>query len=101
MLITYQCCRYLCKLKNNVRNKTRVEGSICNAYIVEESSFCSYHFKDHVNTRHKNVLRNYEGGGDSIGEFGDNLSIFKHPGGIFGRVSDRRRVQSSSMLFFA
>ncbi|XP_057779596.1 uncharacterized protein LOC130998182 [Salvia miltiorrhiza] len=31
--------RYLRKLKNNVRNKARVEGSICNAYIVEEALF--------------------------------------------------------------
>ncbi|XP_057990582.1 uncharacterized protein LOC131172963 [Hevea brasiliensis] len=34
--------RYLRKLKNNVKNKAKVEGSICNAYLVEEaSSFCA------------------------------------------------------------
>ncbi|XP_042459089.1 uncharacterized protein LOC122042829 [Zingiber officinale] len=45
---------------NNVHNKARVEGSICNAYLVEEaSSFCSYYFADNVKTRHRKVPRNY------------------------------------------
>jgi hypothetical protein len=45
-------CRYLRKLKNNVKNKAKVEGSICNAYLVEEgSSFCAHYFEPHVNTR--------------------------------------------------
>lgn len=44
--------RYLCKLKKNVRNKARVEGSIVNAYLVEEASnFCLYYFEGHVITR--------------------------------------------------
>ena len=30
-------------------NKAKVEGSICNAYLVEEAtSFCSYYFEDYV-----------------------------------------------------
>ena len=49
-------------MKLNVRNKAKVEGSICNAYLVEEaSSFCSYYFEDHVNTKHRNVPRNDDG----------------------------------------
>ncbi|KAK9160671.1 hypothetical protein Syun_007012 [Stephania yunnanensis] len=34
--------RYLKHLKNNVQNKAKVEGSMCNAYLVKEvTSFCS------------------------------------------------------------
>ena len=37
--------RYLQKLKNNVRNKVKVEGSICNAYLVEEAlAFCEHYY---------------------------------------------------------
>jgi len=32
-----------------IKNKTRVEGSICEAYLVQETShFCSYYFESHV-----------------------------------------------------
>ncbi|KAJ8773690.1 hypothetical protein K2173_006340 [Erythroxylum novogranatense] len=48
--------RYLHHLKRNVKNKARVEGSICNAYLVEEAStFCGYYFEPHVNTRARKV----------------------------------------------
>ncbi|XP_021602598.1 uncharacterized protein LOC110607753 [Manihot esculenta] len=48
--------RYLRKLNNNVKNKTRVEGSICNAYLVEEASaFFAHYFEAHVITRHQKV----------------------------------------------
>ena len=37
--------RYLRKLKNNLRNKAKVEGSICNAYLVEKAlAFCEHYF---------------------------------------------------------
>ncbi|XP_021631792.1 uncharacterized protein LOC110629188 [Manihot esculenta] len=42
--------RYLRKLKNNVKNKARVEGSICNA--------SAHYFEAHVMTRHRKVPRN-------------------------------------------
>ena len=42
-----------------MKNKARVEGSICNAYLVEATSlFCSYYFEEHVHTRNKGVPRN-------------------------------------------
>lgn len=82
--------RYLSKLKNNVRNKTRVEGSICNAYLVEEASlFCFYYFEDHVTIRHINVPHNYDGRGDVRDDHPDNLSIFKHVGRPLEKVSRR------------
>lgn len=74
-----------------MRNKARVEGSICNAYLVEEAStFCSYYFEGHVRTKHKNVPRNYNVGGDIRHEdFPDMLSIFKQGGRPFGKMSKR------------
>ncbi|XP_075079387.1 uncharacterized protein LOC107773825 isoform X1 [Nicotiana tabacum] len=72
--------RNLQKLKNNVRNKAQVEGSICNAYLVEEaSSFCSHYFEPHVYTRHRKVPRNDDGGTRERDERDGNLSIFTYP----------------------
>ena len=77
-------------MKLNVRNKAKVEGLICNAYLVEEaSSFCSYYFEDHVNTKHRNVPRNDDGRVLVEDEYEDKLSIFKHPGRAFGRAKKR------------
>ncbi|KAJ8771158.1 hypothetical protein K2173_023483 [Erythroxylum novogranatense] len=43
--------------KKNVKNKARVEGSICNAYLVEEAStFCGHYFEPHVRTRARQAL---------------------------------------------
>ncbi|XP_038680928.1 uncharacterized protein LOC119981859 [Tripterygium wilfordii] len=48
--------RFLHSLKKKVKNKARVEGSICEAYIVEEtSSFASYYFEPHVSSRRTRV----------------------------------------------
>ena len=55
--------RYLRKLKSNVRNKAKVEGSICNAHLVKETSaFCAHYFEPQVYTRHQKVPRNYDYG---------------------------------------
>nr|GLL19544.1 uncharacterized protein LOC109149905 [Ipomoea trifida] len=79
--------RYLRKLKNNVKNKAKVEGSISNAYLVEEaSSFCSYYFEDHVSTKHKNVPRNADGSEYIVDEHEETLSIFKYSGRAFGKA---------------
>ena len=59
---------YLKRLKNNVKNKAWVEGSICNVYLVEEiSTFCSYYFEDHVSTKIGNEPHNC--GGESSSSF--------------------------------
>ena len=43
-------------MKQKIGNKARVEGSICNAYLLEEiSNFCSLYFEDHVDTKAKNL----------------------------------------------
>lgn len=44
--------RFLYHLKKKVGNKARVEGSICNAYLMEEiSNFCSLYFENDVDTK--------------------------------------------------
>jgi hypothetical protein len=48
-------------LKVKVKNKTRVEGSICTAYLIEEAStFFSYNFNSHFQTRYTHIARNEE-----------------------------------------
>lgn len=78
-------------MKNNVRNKAKVEGSICNAYLVEEaSSFCAHYFEPTVYTRHRKVPRNTDGGGFDLEEHPEMISIFKRFGRSFGKGKLRR-----------
>ncbi|KAJ8761275.1 hypothetical protein K2173_001331 [Erythroxylum novogranatense] len=80
--------RYLHHLKKNVKNKARVEGSICNAYLVEEAStFCGHYFEPHVNTRARKVPRNDDGGRTSHAD--GTLSIFSYAGRTYGRATRR------------
>ena len=74
-------------LKRKVRNKERVEGSICEAYILEEiSNFTSMYFDPTIQTRRTQVPRNDDGGENNIHE---QLSIFKHPCRSIGRSRNR------------
>ncbi|XP_037492211.1 uncharacterized protein LOC119369647 [Jatropha curcas] len=76
--------RHLHILKKNVHNKAKVEGSICNAYLVEESSTfvpTTLHpmFTLSINKSHEMMTeeigwKNLEG----------NLSIFTYPGRKIG-----------------
>ncbi|KAK9133608.1 hypothetical protein Scep_013136 [Stephania cephalantha] len=82
--------RYLKHLKNNVKNKARVEGSICNAHLVEEvPAFFSYYFEKHVSTLHNRPPRNYDSGVGPTENFNGNFSIFIHPGQAYGRSKKR------------
>ena len=74
-----------------MRNKAKVEGSICNAYLVEEtSSFCAHYFEPYVNTRHRRVLGNLiVVDRDETQEHEGMLSIFKHGGRAFGKEKFR------------
>jgi hypothetical protein len=68
----------LFNLKKNIKNKTQVEASICEAYIVEEiSAFISYYFEPHLRTRINRVPRRDDGG--EVPSNG-NLSIFSNLG---------------------
>ena len=78
-------------MKNNVRNKAKVEGSICNAYLVEEaSSFCAHYFQPCVYTRHRKAPRNSGGCGFGLEEDPEMLSIFKCVGRSLGKSKFRR-----------
>lgn len=71
-----------------MNNKAKVEGSICNAYLVEEAStFCSYYFEPHVYTSLRKVARNDDGG--DLEHIPGNLSIFEHPGRPYGKEKSR------------
>jgi hypothetical protein len=71
-----------------VKNKARVEGSICNAYLVEESStFFSYYFGPDVETRHTNVHRNEEF--STQGEEEHLLSVCNIRGSSLGSIQTR------------
>lgn len=48
--------RFLHTLKKKVKNKAHEEGSICEAYLLEETSiFCSHYFEAHIHTRNRRV----------------------------------------------
>ncbi|KAG8382892.1 hypothetical protein BUALT_Bualt05G0126500 [Buddleja alternifolia] len=50
---------FLNTLKRKVKNKARVEGSIVEAYLIEETStFCSHFFAPNVETRSRTIGRN-------------------------------------------
>ncbi|KAK9166355.1 hypothetical protein Scep_001546 [Stephania cephalantha] len=86
----HEFLRYLKHLKNNVRNKAKVEGSMCNAYLVEEiTSFCFYYFKDHIATLHNQGQRNED---DAVGlnpHFVGDFSIFTYPGPTVGTGKEK------------
>ena len=70
-----------------VKNKARVEGSICEAYLNSEiSNFCSHYFDPEVDTRPKRLRRNEVLCGP---EFPNQLSIFIPNGKTIGKASVR------------
>ncbi|XP_016199365.1 uncharacterized protein LOC107640353 [Arachis ipaensis] len=51
--------RYMCTLKSYVRNRSRPEGSIAEAYLVDEClTFCSRYLHDGVQTKLNRIPRN-------------------------------------------
>ena len=64
-----------------------MEGSICEAYIVEEMSFFANHFfeKDVLHYKRMRVGRNEEGVDMNI----SSCSIFNYPGRGQGRMVER------------
>ncbi|XP_049394089.1 uncharacterized protein LOC125858374 [Solanum stenotomum] len=75
-------------LKKMVKNRIRVEGSICEAYIIKEiSTFSSHYFQPNVQTRHNKVTRNDDGG--EVDAPDGCLSIVLHPGCPSGEMNGR------------
>lgn len=61
-----------------------MEGSICEAYLVEETStFASYYYPDEVNTRRTRMPRNVDSGEGS--STSPPISIFNYPGRFSGK----------------
>jgi len=57
----YPIERYLCRLKNYVRNKSYLEGSIAERYLAEEAlTFCSRYLHGGVETRLNRERHNYD-----------------------------------------
>ncbi|XP_075521643.1 uncharacterized protein LOC142554928 [Primulina tabacum] len=82
--------RFLRRLKNNVRNKARVEVSISNVYLVEEASyFCTHYFRASVKTHLRKQSRNDEGDNSQAGDV-SNISIFNFNGRPMGASRFRR-----------
>ena len=71
--------RCIGKLKTKVRNQARVEGSIVEAYLVEESTnFLSLYFNPKVRSV-RNKAPRYDDGASTF-ESACDLEIFKCPG---------------------
>ncbi|XP_058746180.1 uncharacterized protein LOC131619054 [Vicia villosa] len=57
----YPTERYFCKLKNYVRNRAYLEGSIAEGHLAEEAiTFCSRYLHSNVDTRLNRKSRNYD-----------------------------------------
>ncbi|XP_073026698.1 uncharacterized protein [Primulina eburnea] len=81
--------RYLRKLKNTVRNKARVEGSICNAYLVKEAViFCHHYFSDSTGSKTRKTRKAHE---STYVDTNDSelLSIFLNRGKKIGATKSR------------
>nr|GMD28163.1 uncharacterized protein LOC109185082 [Ipomoea batatas] len=63
-----------------MKNKRYVEGSICDAYLVEETThFASFYFEDNVQSRRTQIGRNLNDGGIDT-SLPTTLSVFNRPG---------------------
>ncbi|KAI9072652.1 hypothetical protein K1719_045389 [Acacia pycnantha] len=75
--------RFLRTLKNKIKNPRYVEGSIAEAYLVEEAAkFASYYYPPEMMSRWRGVPRN-----DDAGDTRDQKSIFNFPGAVVGKRS--------------
>ncbi|KAI9119840.1 hypothetical protein K1719_009229 [Acacia pycnantha] len=82
--------RFLRTLKHKIKNPRYVEGSIAEAYLVEEAAkFASYYYPPEMMSRWRGVPRN-----DDASDTRDQKSIFNFPGRVVGKRSrstlDRR-----------
>ena len=76
-------------MKNTVGNKARIEGSICSAYPIQETStFCSYYFYSHDASNQMDVTRNVSCT-LPIGVNAGDLFVFTSTGRTLGRATGR------------
>ncbi|RDX72139.1 hypothetical protein CR513_48416, partial [Mucuna pruriens] len=77
-LIYHMRLEFLYSLKNKVKNKAMVETSICEAYLVEETStFASFYYPDKIETKRTRIPRNVDSdeGGKAITYFLDQVDL--------------------------
>lgn len=85
LMSSIYCIRFIRTLKDKVTNTSAIEGSICEAYLVEETStFTSYYYSPDVPCRRNIVPRDDDGGeGSSIrpplSRLGSTLDIPFYP----------------------
>ncbi len=91
----YKFERCMHDLKMKVSNKAHVEGSICEAYLIEETStFCSHYFESHIPHMATRVPRNDDGEQRQYDE--SVWSIFRYPGRPYG-VSRYRYLDDNEL----
>nr|GMD82314.1 uncharacterized protein LOC109190933 [Ipomoea batatas] len=80
--------RFINHLKSKMKNKRYVEGSICDAYLVEETThFASFYFEDNVQSRTQ-IGRNLNDGGIDT-SLPTTLSVFNRLGRPIGAKGQR------------
>nr|GMD48734.1 uncharacterized protein LOC109185082 [Ipomoea batatas] len=81
--------RFINHLKSKMKNKRYVEGSICDAYLVEETThFASFYFEDNVQSRRTQIGQNLNDGGIDT-SLPTTLSVFNRPGRPIGVKGQR------------
>ena len=71
-------CRTIGKCKKLAKQRSKIEGSICEAYLAKETAhFCSYYFGEQVSCMRNRPNRNDEGG---VEHNYPPMSIFNQPG---------------------
>nr|GLL33420.1 uncharacterized protein LOC109185082 [Ipomoea trifida] len=81
--------RFINHLKSKMKNKRYVEGSICDAYLVEETThFAPFYFEDNVQSRRTQIGQNLNDGGIDT-SLPTTLSVFNRPGRPIGAKGQR------------
>ncbi|KAI9126810.1 hypothetical protein K1719_002406 [Acacia pycnantha] len=91
--------RFLRTLKHKIKNSRYIEGSIAEAYLVEEAAkFTSYYYPPEMMSRWRGVPHN-----DDAGDTRDKKSIFNFPGRVVGKcwrsTLDRRYKRVAECYF--
>ncbi|KAI9072208.1 hypothetical protein K1719_045836 [Acacia pycnantha] len=82
-------------LKHKIKNPRYVEGSIAEAYLVEEAAkFASYYYPPEMMSRWRGVPRN-----DDAGDTRDQKSIFNFPGESWENVRGQLLTEEISDYF--
>ncbi|XP_019230115.1 PREDICTED: uncharacterized protein LOC109211070 [Nicotiana attenuata] len=88
--------RIIGKCKRTVKNRSRIEGSICEAYLAKETSyFCSYYFGHNVPCLRNKPNRHDDGGSND--PTAPPFSIFNQPG-KGGPKSSSKRILTEKEL---